>query len=227
MPRDWLLFGMPVFYALVVLLTILTLAHGRPVTDLLANHTVIGWIAGVLQHLPYVERVAGNMETHGLSKALIDAKVQFLTCSYVVMLSGYVLAVLCTSLALVLWGLQDDPYTEMFSIFGRQSRAVFWTFFVILGCGDLFVAWFGIHGFGYFPDRGGYRADYIETSDFAVVRVVFLMAFSLLVTLAMARFSLCCTYGYRHVSEAEQEWPRSGVPQLDEPAEIEEWKPEK
>jgi hypothetical protein len=227
MPRDWLLFGAVLLWLPVSLSAIFNVVPGRSAIERASQEGILQWALKMLNGIPYVRRVQENMETHGHPLAEIAAKVQFLATSYFIMLSAYAVAVAGVTLVLIAWGAEGDGYTDFFTVLGKRSLVLYWVLLPFLLIVDLFFAWFGIHGFGYFPEETISKADWIVSNNSYIVVVLFFLSFSLLCSLVIARFTVCYAYARRHAPDIPKQWPLRGVPQMDPAPEIEVWDPEK
>jgi hypothetical protein len=224
MPRDWLLFGIVGAYLSVSLLAIFDVI---PAIGALHIAFADGAVFHAIGHIPYVEEAIQVARTGGASDQEVVRKARFVMDAYLVMFAAYPAAVLCAAAGWILWGVQGDGYTALLSVFGRRGLGAYWIMIVPLVFIDLFVTWFAIHDQGYFIGGTAIEPANIANNNGYILAPLMMMSLSLFVTLVIVRLSLCYASAWRNAPEIQREWPRSGVPQIDEPAEVEPWKPER
>jgi hypothetical protein len=226
-PRSWLMLGIVAAYLLLVPLAIFNVVPTEPAVEATPTYAMVSQLLQTLEHMPYAERVRQYMEERGFPEPQIAAKTYFLATSYLIMLTAYLAALSIMTLVLLVWGSRTDFFSELLSMFGRRTGRIYGVLLSILLAIDAFVTWDGIDGLFPFPGHSFRGEDHIATSNLSVVTVVFFMGFSLLVTTAIVRLSLCAVYAWRYAPDAEPELPMKSIPPQDPTPEIETWQPDK
>jgi hypothetical protein len=192
--RDWVIFAIPAAYFILMALAVWDVIPLRLSVTHSGSANVLSML-DVLRSLPYPARVDRVMTEAGFSQQMIVERISYLTSAYLILLPAYLLGTLIGLLCFVVLGIRHDAITEILMMFSAKTSRVMWPLLFFFLLGDLLVGWFGIHGFGYFPEEHPSRpVDYIITHNSSIVIVLFILSFSLAITLAIVRLTACSLF---------------------------------
>jgi hypothetical protein len=153
-------------------------------------------LARAILHLPYLERIAAAMQSTGYGETDIHAKLDTVTATYVILALAYGAVAIVVVAALLVWGPRSD-FRGRIQVSVSRRWVSGWLGFILapLVVFDLMFLWFGIHGFGDFPEEDPTLPfDYIITNKYYICINIVLIAMSLSFTLLI--FKIVQNYVY-------------------------------